>query len=201
LYRKRPHTLESNIKRSESCKKAKCGQANKGRKCTEENRKKFRLQMIERLQATHKNFHPGYNKHACEFFNKIMQKTKTNIQHALNGGEFYIKELGYWVDGYDKENNIIYEFDEKRINYDIRGDYKEKDKIKQKEITEFLNCKFIRIKMDDVAEIKNRKFVKWKNQWETAFPLAELGLQSCMTRGSAVLSGNDCCETALPFKP
>ena len=34
------------------------------------------------------------------------------LRHAMNGGEYYIKELGYWVDGYDKENNIIYEFDE-----------------------------------------------------------------------------------------
>jgi len=52
-----------------------------------------------------------------------------------------IEELGYWVDGYDKENNIVYEYDEKRHKYK-----KDKDKQRQREIEEFLECEFIRIK-------------------------------------------------------
>lgn len=42
-----------------------------------------------------------------------MKDSNFFIQHAENFGEFYIKELGYYVDGYDKENNIVYEWDEK----------------------------------------------------------------------------------------
>jgi hypothetical protein len=157
------HTLESNLKRSASCIIAKCGSLNKGRKCSDENRKKFRLLAVERLKATKKNFHPGYNTNACYFFNRIMKKTGTNIKHALNSGEYYISDLGYWIDGYDLENNIVYEFDEKYVNYNILGNYQEKDIIKQKEITNLLKCTFIRIKLSDVAVIKNRKFVEWKN--------------------------------------
>jgi len=57
----------------------------------------------------------------------------------------HIKELGYWVDGYDKEKNVVLEVDES-FHFDIEGNLKEKDIQRQKEITEFLKCKFIRIR-------------------------------------------------------
>lgn len=154
LYSERKHTYEENLKRSISCKRAGCGLYNKGRRCSDENKKRFRILMIERLRATNKSFHPGYNKEACYYFDKIMELTKTNIQHALNDGEFCIEELGYWVDGYDKENNIVYEFDEKR-HYDIYGNLKEKDKVREFEITQHLNCVFIRINQRVLQGIKN----------------------------------------------
>jgi len=39
--------------------------------------------------------------------------------------ENIIKEFGYWIDGYDAINNIVYEFDEK---YHERKKQKEKRK-------------------------------------------------------------------------
>lgn len=141
-------SIESNIKRSISCKLAKCGAYNKGRKCSEENKKKFRLLMIEKLSKTNKNFHPPYNERGCEYFDFLMKENNVFIQHALNGGEFHIKELGYWVDGYDKDNNIVYEWDEEHHHY-VNGELTEKDLNRQREIEEFLNCKFIRIRQSD----------------------------------------------------
>lgn len=91
------------------------------------------------------NFHPNFNKNACGYFDILMEENKIFIQHALNGGEFYIEELGYWVDGYDIENNTVYEFDEKH-HFDENGLLREKDIIRQKQIIEILNCNFIRIK-------------------------------------------------------
>ena len=78
-----------------------------------------------------------------------MEQTGTHIQHAENGGEYHIKELGYWVDGYDTENNIIYEYDEKRhFNHD--GTLCDKDIQRQKEIEEHHpECEFIRIKVSN----------------------------------------------------
>jgi len=87
---------------------------------------------------------PNYNKKACEIFNNIMKENGTFIQHAMNGGELYIKELGYWVDGYDKENNIVYEYDEN--HHFKKGKLKNRDIKRQLEIEKYLNCKFIRIK-------------------------------------------------------
>lgn len=140
---------ESNIKRSISCKKAGCGKLNKGRRCTDENRLKFRMNMIERLKKTNKKFHPPYNEKGCYFFEKLMKETNSFIQHALNGGEYFIEELGFWVDGYDQENNIVYEWDEEIHHYDVEGNLSEKDILRQREIEKFLKCKFIRLRESD----------------------------------------------------
>lgn len=77
-----------------------------------------------------------------------------NIQHAMNGGEYHIKDLGYWLDGYDKENNIVYEFDES-YHFNFDGELKEKDKIRQQEIEKYLNCEFVRIKETKKSLNKN----------------------------------------------
>ena len=108
------------------------------------NRKR-RLSRIEEIRINKFNGNqviPSFNKSACQLFDEISLKENIHIQHAMNGGEYYIKELGYWLDGYDKENNVSYEFDESQ-HFDKNGNLSEKD-IKQ-EIEHFLKCKFIRI--------------------------------------------------------
>ena len=110
----------------------------------DEIRKKLRLKFIEKLKLIDKKFHPPYSKRGCEYFNKLMEEKKVYIQHAENGGEFHIEELGYWVDGYDKENNTVYEWD--GPGHYIKGELLEKDKRRQKEIENYLGCNFIRIR-------------------------------------------------------
>lgn len=56
--------------------------------------------------------------------------------------ERQFKVCGYLVDGYDKINNICYEVDERWHN---KPDVKQRDKIRQKEIEEELDCTFVRI--------------------------------------------------------
>ena len=51
----------------------------------------------------------GYSKISIDWLNSIMEKENINIQHAENGGEFYIQGVGK-VDGYCKDNNTVYEF-------------------------------------------------------------------------------------------
>jgi len=88
--------------------------------------------------------YPNYNKLGCQIFDRISNINKINIQHAMNGGEYYIKELGYWVDGYDKCNNVVYEYDE---NHHYKNNkLKKSDLMRQQEIQKFLNCDFVRIK-------------------------------------------------------
>lgn len=126
-------------------------------KRTPENREKRRIltaqQIIRNLKLMglddgKHHFIPNFNPKACEYFDKLMKENGTNIQHALNGGEFGIPELGYFVDGYDKENNIVYEYDE---NYHKTTKQQEKDKIREEKIKKFLNCKFIRIKEYEIS--------------------------------------------------
>lgn len=113
------------------------------KKCANINR---RLKFLERISENIKNGNqitPSFNKKACKIFDEISKKENIHIQHAMNGGEYYIPSLGYWLDGYDVINNVAYEFDEKR--HFIKGKLKSKDIDRQKEIKKLLKCKFIRI--------------------------------------------------------
>jgi hypothetical protein len=112
-----------------------------------ETRKKLRILNIERvskLKFNGKQLKPAFNINACSLIDEYGTQYGYNFQHALNGGEFYIKELGYWVDGYDKEKNIVLEIDESH-HFDIYGNLHKKDVNRQKEIEEFLKCKFVRL--------------------------------------------------------
>jgi len=112
-------------------------------KCGLRKNRLRRIKEIERDKFNGNQLIPSYNPKACEIFDKISLKENIHIQHAMNGGEFYIKALGYWVDGYDDENNTVYEFDEKYHNSEKQ---RNKDFIREQELINFLECKFIRIK-------------------------------------------------------
>jgi hypothetical protein len=103
-------------------------------------RQQRRERAICRLKETFKNFIPAYNEKACNFIEILNNAFGWNLQHAKNGGEISI--CGYFLDGYDKERNIAFEFDEPRHFYDLN--YQRKDVIKQNEISKKLNCIFIR---------------------------------------------------------
>jgi len=108
--------------------------------------KERRLKAIERIEKNKLNGHqlvPNYNPNACEIFDKLSEEKDIHIQHAQNGGEYHLKNLGYWVDGYDEVNNTVYEFDEK---YHESEKQQKKDLIRQNEIINHLECEFIRIK-------------------------------------------------------
>ena len=108
--------------------------------CANIKRRLKRIKQIEKDKFDGNQMIPSYNIKACELFDKLSEENNIYIQHAMNGGEFHIKELGYWVDGYDEENNTVYEFDEKHHKYQ-----KEKDLIREKEIIKYLGCVFIRL--------------------------------------------------------
>jgi hypothetical protein len=91
---------------------------------------------------------PRFNPNACKIIEQYGLENGYNFQHALNGGEFYIKDLGYFVDGYDKEKNVVIEYYEKHHNNQIEKDMYRIQQIKQK-----LNCKIIIINYQNNIEI------------------------------------------------
>lgn len=120
---------------------------NKGKmglqKHSEESIRKIRIKTLERLEKTKikgVKLYPAYNSKSIPYIEKYGKEHGYNIQHAENGGEFYIKELGYWVDGYDREKNIVIEYDENYHNRQIL-----KDTIRQNQIINHLKCTFIRL--------------------------------------------------------
>lgn len=100
--------------------------------------KQRRLVSIEQWETKH-DVYPNYNRNSIQILEeKAKELLITDLQHAENGGEMYIKELGYWVDGYSKEKNIVIEYYESFHSKQIKKDLK-----RQKEIQDFLKCEFI----------------------------------------------------------
>ena len=116
------------------------------------HRRKLRLKAIQRIEEHKLNGHqlfPAFNPKACEYLNRLSETVGWDIQHAMNGGEYHIKDLGYWVDGYDKDRNIVIEYDEPY--HDKQSD---KDLLRQQEIIDHLQCDFYRYKESKKTLIK-----------------------------------------------
>lgn len=149
-FRKGKVTWNKGISPSEETRK-KLSDANKGsnnprygKKHSEETKRKMRLSAIHRIEKIKLNnnkLFPMYNPKSISIIEEYGDKYGYNFQHAENGGEFYIEELGYWVDGYDKEKNVVIEYYEKAHNK-----RKQRDEQRKKEIINYLKCKFIEIR-------------------------------------------------------
>jgi hypothetical protein len=88
----------------------------------------------------------GFNKNACKFFDTLNKKLKWKGKHALNNDtKMEHKVLGYLLDYYEPNLNLVIEWDEER-HYYRDGSLKEKDLIRQKNLINHLNCKFYRIR-------------------------------------------------------
>jgi len=99
---------------------------------SDEYRKKRRLITQQFLKQNYgKSGLISYNKRACEFIDYINKKFNLKFQHATNGGEYNVS--GYFLDGYDREKNIVFEYDEK-YHYDTSNNLKEKDRKRQDNI-------------------------------------------------------------------
>jgi hypothetical protein len=83
----------------------------------------------------------GYNPLACEYFDQLNKTSGWKLQHAKNGGE--IRCNVYFLDAYDKENNVVVEYDEP-YHYDVYGNLKERDAKRMEYIMKKLHCKFFR---------------------------------------------------------
>ena len=117
-----------------------------GKKHTPDTKNKMRVSTLEYIKKLKGNVTQRYNYVSIEKIEKVAKELGiTDLRHAENGGEYYIKELGYFVDGYSKEKNVVIEYDEAH-HYDHNNNLKQKDVIRQKEIENFLGCNFIRIK-------------------------------------------------------
>lgn len=118
----------------------------KGKKHKQETKRKQRLGQIAHIERRiGYQMKPAYNPDSISIIEEYGTKFGFNFQHAENGGEFYVKELGYWVDAYDAEKNVVLEYDESH-HFNSKGNLKKKDIKRQKEIEEHLDCRFIRIR-------------------------------------------------------
>ena len=70
---------------------------------------------------------------------------KFNLARISEVSKILERPISYFVDGYDKERNIVFEYDEKCHYIDAENNVlKQRDLERQKTIKETLNCRFIR---------------------------------------------------------
>lgn len=87
----------------------------------------------------------NFNPRACTYIDSLNEKMGWHLQHALNGGEITVGP--YFLDGYDKELNIAFEYDEARHH---REKIRQHDIVKQKFIISTIGCRFFRY--DEVVD-------------------------------------------------
>ena len=78
-------------------------------------------QAKEYIETLHGPVRCRYSKKGCKLMDELNEKNSWHLQHAENGGEFFVD--GYWVDGYDEQNNIVFEYDEPKHYKDEKTVY------------------------------------------------------------------------------
>lgn len=121
----------------------KIGNGWRGKHLPESMKEKQRIGFYNYKSKLHGKFNCSYNPKACIYIDNLNKQNNWKLQHAENGGEQFI--CGYFVDGYDKELNIVFEYDEpthyKNVNKSI---LKDKDLQRQQNIINYLGCEFWR---------------------------------------------------------
>lgn len=123
-----------------------------GKHHSEFSKEKLRISKLKWIESiggmgpNSKNFNPT----ACKYLDTLNEQKRWNLQHALNGGETQI--CGYCLDGYDKEKNIVVEYDEPH-HYNGFGKLKMKDVDRMKIIKDNLKCEFWRFN-EKIGELK-----------------------------------------------
>ena len=129
------HTLQTKLNLKEKCN------SNQGKTFTDEHKLKIRMSHIKRLKNMGVYYKGNFNVNGCKYFDELNKQNNWNLQHALNGGE--VDVIGYWLDAYDKNKNIVVEYDESR-HYDKFGNLKQNDIKRMNRIINHLGCKFYR---------------------------------------------------------
>ena len=83
----------------------------------------------------------NYSEKACQYIDRLNESKGWKLQHALNGGE--VRVGPYSLDGYDKEKNIAFEYDENSSRHNSKKG-RERDIARQQYIISQIGCEFWR---------------------------------------------------------
>ncbi|KKN69361.1 hypothetical protein LCGC14_0442210 [marine sediment metagenome] len=113
--------------------------AKTGMKQSEESKRKKREAAIKYIEVQKLNglpMQPMFGRNETHILDQVEVDFEIFIerQHLI---------IGYFLDGYDKQNNVVYEVDEEAHS---NPDKKKNDMLRQKNIMNELDCQFVRIK-------------------------------------------------------
>ena len=115
-----------------------------GKPHTDATKRVLREKMIDYIKSVgNGNFGEHFSEKGCRYIDFLNEKNGWHLVHAKNGGEKQV--CGYFLDGYDEELNIAFEYDEPKHYSDVYNNILcERDIKRQKEIISELGCKFYR---------------------------------------------------------
>lgn len=107
----------------------------------ERNRASTRIRIANELFRKGKS--PAYDIESIPVLDRFASEYGLHLQHAEHLGEKFIPELGYWLDGFDSEKNIVVEVDEPHHFY--KHQLGQRDVRRHRELVETLQCSIYRI--------------------------------------------------------
>lgn len=139
-------------------KKQKINKRRIGLKHSNETKRKQRIKALERIEKNYGIPIPNYTPIACEVFKKFDEQNNTKGRYAVYGnGEYWVKELGYFLDYINFDLKLIIECDTPD-HFDIFGNELFESLQRLKEIQEFyLNFKIYRFKLKEIYKILEMK--------------------------------------------
>lgn len=111
----------------------------KGHPHTPETRARMAELMLSRMSMI--SVQCNYSERACQYIDRLNESKGWNLQHALNGGEVHVGP--YSLDGYDREKNIAFEYDENSSRHNSKKG-RARDLARQQYIIERTGCEFWR---------------------------------------------------------
>ena len=123
-----------------------------GTKHSEETKRKMRISRINNIIENNGGVKPSINKRSFEYFSNLEKEKNWDGLFGFKNYEYHIKELGYFIDYYEPNLNIVVEYDEVP-HYNIDNSLKEKDIVRMEQIKEYLKCKFFRYN-ERIKELK-----------------------------------------------
>ena len=78
------------------------------------------------------------------------------MQKTTKWGEYHVPKTRFYVDGYDKNKNVVIEFYKKHHKSEIKV---ERDILRKNKIIEVLNCDFLIIKEWELNQIFSDEFI------------------------------------------
>jgi hypothetical protein len=114
-----------------------------GRKHKEVSKTKIRASTLAYIENARGPLRVRYSTKACRYIEFLNSRFGWQLQHAENGGE--VRVCDYFLDGYDAELNIAFEYDERKHYSDVQANLLcERDINRMRSIREELGCRFIR---------------------------------------------------------
>jgi hypothetical protein len=102
----------------------------------------MRIRRVNEIIDKHGFCFPNFNKKSIEYFENLEKEREWDGYYIGKNKECFIEDLGYFLDYYEPNLNIVVEYDEPR--HYVSGQLRPKDVQRMENIISHLKCQFYR---------------------------------------------------------